>query len=80
LLAALLIAIVIFFVYFKVDYRVTAPTVIEGVVQRVVAAPFNGYIKEAPVRPGDIIDQGQLLCRLDDRKPWPSMSGPRSVS
>jgi multidrug resistance efflux pump len=68
LIAALLIAIVIFFAYFKVDYRVTAPTVIEGVVQRVVAAPFDGYIKEAPVRPGDIVNQGQLLCRLDDRE------------
>jgi len=67
LIVALLIAVVIFFAYFKVDYRVTAPTVIEGIVQRVVAAPFDGYIKEAPVRPGDIVNQGELLCRLDDR-------------
>ncbi len=68
LIVVLLIAIVIFFAYFKVDYRVTATTVIEGEIQRVVAAPFNGYIKEAPIRPGDIIRQGQLLCRLDDRE------------
>jgi len=29
--------------------------------------PFNGYITEARVRPGDIVKQGELLCLLDDR-------------
>jgi len=46
---------------------VTANTVIEGEVQRVVAAPYNGYIKESPVRPGDVVKEGALLCLLDDR-------------
>ena len=32
-----------------------------------MAAPFNGYIKEAPARPGDVVKEGALLCRLDDR-------------
>lgn len=63
-----LAAVVVFFVYFEVDYRVTAPTVIEGTVQRVVAAPFNGYVVEVPVRPGDVVQEGHLLCRLDDRE------------
>jgi RND family efflux transporter MFP subunit len=62
-----LVGLVIFFSLFKIDYRVTAKTVIEGEVQRVVAAPFNGYVKEAPVRPGDLVDEGALLCLLDDR-------------
>jgi RND family efflux transporter MFP subunit len=61
------VALVIFFALFRVDYRVTADTSIEGAVQRVVAAPYNGYIKEAPVRPGDIVKGGGLLCLLDDR-------------
>lgn len=60
-------ALVVFFSVFKLDYRVTATTSIEGVVQRVVAAPFNGYVKEAPVRPGDVVREGQALCFLDDR-------------
>ena len=51
----------------KIEYRVTAPTVIEGLVQRVVAAPFDGYIKDAPVRPGDLVEAGALLGMLDDR-------------
>jgi RND family efflux transporter MFP subunit len=67
LILLLLLALVIFFYFFEIDYRVTAPTSIEGVVQRVVAAPYNGYIKEAPIRPGDIVKQGDVLCLLDDR-------------
>lgn len=67
LVLILLVGLVVFFSYAMVDYRVTAPTTIEGVVQRVVAAPFNGYIKEAPIRPGDIVKEGGVLCLLDDR-------------
>ena len=62
-----LIAAVLFFLFFKIDYRVTATSTIEGVVQRVVAAPFNGYIKQATVRPGDVVREGAQLCLLDDR-------------
>lgn len=62
-----LIAALVFFSTFRVDYRVAAPIVVEGTVQRVVAAPFDGYLKEAPARPGDIVKQGDLLCLLDDR-------------
>ena len=32
----LLLALIVFFAYFQVDYRVTAPTAIEGAVQRVI--------------------------------------------
>jgi RND family efflux transporter MFP subunit len=61
------IALVVFFALFRVDYRVTADTSIEGAIQRVVAAPYNGFIKEAPARPGDLVKEGGLLCLLDDR-------------
>ncbi len=50
-----------------VDYRVTATTMIEGEVQRVLASPVNGSIKDAPARPGDGVKKGELLGRLDDR-------------
>lgn len=62
-----LIGVVAFFSLFTVDYRVSAPTSIEGEVQRAVAAPFDGYIKEASARPGDVVREGDLLCFLDDR-------------
>jgi RND family efflux transporter MFP subunit len=67
MVVTVVVALVIFFALFRVDYRVTADTSIEGAVQRVVAAPYNGYIKEAPVRPGDVVKEGGLLCLLDDR-------------
>ncbi|MBC5782985.1 HlyD family efflux transporter periplasmic adaptor subunit [Ramlibacter sp. USB13] len=50
-----------------VTYRVSAKTVIEGETQRVAAAPFEGFVAEAPVRAGDTVRSGQLLARLDDR-------------
>jgi RND family efflux transporter MFP subunit len=50
-----------------IDYRVTAKTVIEGEIQRVVSAPFDGFIGVTYVRAGDTVKQGQLLAGLDDR-------------
>ena len=41
---------------------------LEGIVQRAIGAPFNGYVVEAPARPGDVVRQGDLLGRLDDRE------------
>ncbi len=57
----------VIFAFAKGDYRVSATTTLEGTIQRVVSAPFNGYITEARVRAGDIVRQGDLLCLLDDR-------------
>lgn len=50
-----------------IDYRVTAKTVIEGEIQRVAAAPFEGFIGASHVRAGDFVKQGQVLAQLDDR-------------
>lgn len=62
------LAVVYFFSTAKVDYKVTAPTHIEGAVQRVVAAPFDSYVKEAPIRPGDVVQEGDVICLLEDRE------------
>lgn len=50
------------------DYRVSANTTVEGVVQRAVSAPFNGYISEAPLRAGDVVRAGEPIVMLDDRE------------
>jgi multidrug resistance efflux pump len=68
LIVLLLAGLTVFFALFKVDYRVSAPTFIEGKVQRVVASPFDGYVKEAPARPGDVVQADEMLCVLDDRE------------
>jgi RND family efflux transporter MFP subunit len=62
LAAALLIAGL-----WQIDYRVTARTVVEGSIQLVKAAPFDGFIAESFVRAGDTVKSGQLMARLEDR-------------
>jgi len=51
-----------------VDDRITANAVIEGRSRQVLSAPFDGFIAQALVRPGDRVVAGQLLARLDDRE------------
>lgn len=60
-LAALLLLLL------PVPDRVTANTVIEGRLRQVVTAPFDGFIGQVLVRPGQRVTRGQLLARLDDR-------------
>jgi len=68
LVSAAVVGLVLFCFLVKGDYRVSAKTVLEPIVQRAAAAPFNGYIREAPVRAGDLVQAGQVLCTLDDRE------------
>lgn len=64
---ALLVAIAVaLLVWLPVPYRVSAKTVTEGEVQRVAAAPFEGYLAASLVRAGDVVRKGQTLARLDD--------------
>lgn len=51
-----------------ISYRVSARTVIEGEIQRVVAAPFEGFVGAAYARAGDTVKAGQPLAQLDDRE------------
>ncbi len=50
-----------------VDFRVRAPATVEGSVQRSAVAPFDGFIREAKVRAGDVVHKGDVLARLDER-------------
>ncbi len=67
LVAAAAAAVVAFFAWYHTDYRVTADAALEGAVQRSIGAPYDGYLYEAAARPGDIVRQGDVLARLDDR-------------
>jgi len=61
-----LIATSLFLFFTTGEYRVSAQSVIEGNVRRAIAAPFDGYIKDAFARVGDQVKQGQILVQLDD--------------
>jgi hypothetical protein len=68
-LVAITAAAALTFLAFAVgDYRISANTTVEGVVQRAVSAPFNGYVSEAPFRAGDLVREGEPIALLDDRE------------
>lgn len=66
--ASALVFAILLLVLIPIEYRVTAKTVIEGEVQRVAAAPFEGFVGAAYVRAGDTVKEGQPLAQLDDRE------------
>jgi len=65
------LVLVVFVAFFSIvtdDYRVTAETVIEGLVQRTIVAPFDGYLDTQLARAGEVVTKGQVLASLDDRE------------
>jgi RND family efflux transporter MFP subunit len=50
----------------EADFRITADAVLEGEVQRVVAAPISGYLLSSSVRAGDTIRRGEIMASLND--------------
>ena len=63
-IAGVLLAIIIFLV--PVSYRVEAPFLMRSDALAHLPAPFDGYLAEVLVRPGDPVTKGQVLARLDD--------------
>ena len=68
LVTAAVLATAAVLVFATGDYRVSARGVMEARVQRAAAAPFGGYVREAPARAGDVVRAGQVLAVLDDRE------------
>lgn len=67
-LAALgIIAVVAFFYIARDDFRVTSPGAVEGLIQRVIVSPFDGYISSEHARPGETVREGMVLATLDDK-------------
>lgn len=63
---ALSLTVLAVLVFVPVSYRVTAKTVTEGEIQRVAAAPFEGFLAAGFVRAGDTVTKGEVLAQLDD--------------
>jgi hypothetical protein len=61
------IGLALFLALAKGEHRVTAKSVLEGEVQRAAVAPFDGFIRSAPVRAGDTVRAGDVLSALEDR-------------
>jgi RND family efflux transporter MFP subunit len=63
--ALVLLAIVIAAIT-PVTFRITAPAVVEGEVQRSIVAPFQGFVQHANLRAGDTVRAGEVIATLDD--------------
>jgi multidrug resistance efflux pump len=61
-LATVLLLVLIFY---KPNYRVEANYILRSHEVRFISAPFAGYIHEAAVRPGDIVQAGDVILRLN---------------
>jgi len=60
------------------DFRVSADAILEGRIQRIIAAPISGYLLSASVRAGDTVKQGDVMASLDDSElklEWAKHSG-----
>lgn len=67
LLALLVLAVVVFGSLAHGIFRVHAPVVVQGVIQRSLTVPFDGYLSTAMHRAGDVVEQGTVLATLDTR-------------
>ncbi len=59
--------LLVFFSFFPGTYRVTANVIMEGSIQRILAAPVDGYIATANKRAGDTVKTGDIIATLDDK-------------
>lgn len=68
LLTSAMIVLVLCLIFIQGEFRITADARLQGEIVRVAVAPFNGYIKSAAHRAGDIVEENQVLARLDDNE------------
>jgi multidrug resistance efflux pump len=47
------------------SYRVDASFIVRADALQHLPAPFDGYIAQAPVRPGDLVREGDVVLKLD---------------
>lgn len=65
LLALAGLALVLFMVFVKGTYSVSAPFVLEATSRRAVPAPYDGYLAKVVARIGDHVREGDTLATLD---------------
>ena len=65
---AVILELVAAILVFPVHYRVPASCEVQPYFLQQVAAPFDGVLEKTFVRPGDQVEKGQLLARLDGRE------------
>jgi biotin carboxyl carrier protein len=64
LIAGSLLGVFLLLAVVPVPYRVTGTARVEGEIQRVLAAPSDGFLQQVHARPGDVVKQNQVLVEL----------------
>ncbi|WP_041521848.1 efflux RND transporter periplasmic adaptor subunit [Gilvimarinus agarilyticus] len=54
--------------FLPVDYRIAADAQLQGAEKNMVVAKQEGFLAEVMARPGDRVEQGEPLARLDERE------------
>jgi RND family efflux transporter MFP subunit len=49
-------------------FKVTCPSLVEPSHRRYVAAPFDGTLERALVKPGEVVRKGERIAKMDDRE------------
>lgn len=62
-----ILALLIGLLFIPVAHRVGAPARLEGLVQRALVAPEDGFLQQSYVKPGDKIKTNQILATLADQ-------------
>jgi hypothetical protein len=63
--AILVTAVILLLCVVRLNYRVEANYILRSEEVRYIASPFNGYLEEVKVRPGDDVKAGQVVLRLN---------------
>lgn len=63
----LILLLSLIFTFWYGDYVIVGDAVVEGREQRAISAGFDGFLRSAPARAGDLVKAGTLLASLDDR-------------
>jgi len=66
-LASVAVFVVVAAMFVPVSYHVSGPARLEGSVQRIVAAPVDGFLEQVNVRPGDRVRENDVLAELSLR-------------
>jgi len=68
LLVLALLLVLLFGVAVPGPFRVTATATVQGIIQRSLAAPFDGYVGDAAHRAGDVVKKDEVLATFDTRE------------
>ncbi len=68
LITILSLAAIAFLSLFPWPYRIHSTFTLEAEETFHLPAPFEGYVKEASIRTGDLVDKGDLLVQMDTRE------------